>query len=1177
MATDFTQDTVLHFLQSSGGSVKNSDLLLHFRNFIRDHADRDRNREHFKKFVNSVATVQQLDGVSYVVLRKKFGGLVPGGGDQGSSGPVRPAGKNKQPYPENAKRNPAVRAEKPRQKPPLKEVTTPAPPGDSDGKTVLSAAGIVLNNNNNNLETSFNLRQQQVIKTPEACVRPAAAEVVSQISEKKQVRISTLSEPPAQGQLTKVGHLRVGPSLPPEPTPVVSSIRHDGAVSQQPPVPEPLRGRQYEGALQQERPLHPQVVPHRIRHRPSYKTAVSYDEDEEEEDEVPMRPGSAGGAWPVSTALGDKGRAMSASSPCIVDPPTPPSIVSSSSSSSERKLPKIYIHDVKGEMLPSGGSDRRLESGVGVRGQWAGPGSGPGSAPIDPMSTRCSLPSEVGHHSPSPDRTPEVLPHHDVLMDHRYPQPAGVQLEPRQGLGQQLLSSHSSILSSSSDTGSPRGSGWNSSYGDLQARSAEVVSQIPEKKQVRISSLSEPPAQGRLTKVGQLRVGPSLPPEPTPVVSAIRHDGAVSQQPPVPEPLRGRQYEGALQQERPLHPQVVPHRIRHRPSYKTAVSYDEDEEEEDKVPMRPGSAGGAWPISNPLGDIGRAMSASSPCIVDPPTPPSIVSSSSSSSERKLPKIYIHDVKGEMLPSGGSDWRLESGVGVRGQWAGPGSGPGSAPIDPMSTRCSLPSKVGHHSPSPDRTPEVLPHHDALMDHRYPQPAGVQLEPRQGLGQQLLSSHSSILSSSSDTGSPRGSGWNSSYGDLQARSGKAGDGSIIQEVLHRTQRTKFESVMHHVKSKTLAPWHRSSEYLYDYQESTAHDQPRHVSTDDLYNNREGADSSESSTFSPVQPQSTAVVRRLNSQVRSRMCRSLGADLDQILQEEARGGVEGGSEAARLNRLHLISSSLSLHYNLSSSSLSSCSTPPRCHSLADLVEGVEGKGLRRSLPAASSSSTAPHEGPSRQSLVPLESREHTWLVKGAAGAWPDIYSLFREDSSLLNRRDFISGFTVLHWIAKHGDHRALNTLWYGAEKAGLAFDINARSTCGHTPLHIAAIHGHKNIMRLLVSKFKANLKLRDTAGKKPWQYLSCTASSDVFQLLGAPPQAAWREEVGVGRVEKSLKSEQHQRRRRRHHFSSASGERPLTISGTTKVKRSSSIAAFLKHKSLRGFQGHQSDSSI
>lgn len=64
--------------------------------------------------------------------------------------------------------------------------------------------------------------------------------------------------------------------------------------------------------------------------------------------------------------------------------------------------------------------------------------------------------------------------------------------------------------------------------------------------------------------------------------------------------------------------------------------------------------------------------------------------------------------------------------------------------------------------------------------------------------------------------------------------------------------------------------------------------------------------------------------------------------------------------------------------------------------------------------------------QSVVPLEAREHAWLVKGASGAWPDVYSLFREDSSLLNRKDFISGFTVLHWIAKHGEHRVLNTLW-------------------------------------------------------------------------------------------------------------------------------------------------------
>uniref|UniRef100_A0A4W6D6L0 SOWAHA-C winged helix-turn-helix domain-containing protein n=1 Tax=Lates calcarifer TaxID=8187 RepID=A0A4W6D6L0_LATCA len=182
--------------------------------------------------------------------------------------------------------------------------------------------------------------------------------------------------------------------------------------------------------------------------------------------------------------------------------------------------------------------------------------------------------------------------------------------------------------------------------------------------------------------------------------------------------------------------------------------------------------------------------------------------------------------------------------------------------------------------------------------------------------------------------------------------------------------------------------------------------------------------------------------------------------------------------------------------------------------------------------------------QSLVPLEPREHTWLVKGAAGAWPDIYSLFREDSSLLNKRDFISGFTVLHWIAKHGDHRVLNTLWYVyfalSHSLLLFFDINARSTCGHTPLHIAAIHGNKNIMRLLVNKFSADVRLRDTAGKRPWQYLSHTAPVEIFHLLGAPARAAMGGDGGVRRVDTSWEQQQQQHRRRRHHLSSASGER-------------------------------------
>ncbi|XP_039636315.1 uncharacterized protein LOC120545795 [Perca fluviatilis] len=907
MATEFSQDTLLYFLQSSGGSVKNSDLLLHFRHFIRDHADQKRNREQFKKFVNSLATVKQIDGVSYVILRKKFKGHVTGGGEGGSSEPPPlSARKNAEPSPEDAKLSPAWSTEKPRQK--LREVTTPAPLGVIPGKTILPAAGIVLNNNNNsNMERNLNLKQkrQQVISTPELCGRPAAAQAVSQISETAQVKTPGLSEPfaPDQCRPTKAQH-RVGFGLPPGITPAVAALRHHGETSQQLPVPETLRGReacpQPEGGLHQKPPLHP------------------------------------------------------------------------------------------------------------------------------------------------------------------------------------------------------------------------------------IS----------------------------------------------------------------LQPQASPRHIRLRQSYKSAVSCDEEEE----VQIRQCSAGGARSLNTPLSDMGRAISASSPCILDPPVSPSVVSSSSSSSsERKLPENYVQDVERATMNPRGSGWSLESGVGQRGLEPGSVSG--------ESTRQSLPLEAERYMASPDRATEVVPHHDAHADRRYSQPAGVRQGPNPSQGEWQSSSHSSIFSPSSDAGPskppPRGLGCNSSYDDLQARAGETGGGSKIQEALERAQGEKLASVTHRANSKTTAPWHNSTGRLHDDQEPTArlspfhyssdylHDNhnstpsmaPWHLSTGDIYDRGE-AESSEGSTSSPPPGLHPAVARQLSSHLRSRMCRSLGADLDQLSQEESRAG--GGSEAARLNRLHLISSSLSLRYNLSSSSLSSCSTPPRCQSLADLDEGVKwrgggggGGGGRRSSPIAASS-TARLEGPSRQSMVPLEPREHAWLVKGAAGAWPDIYTLFREDSSLLNKQDFISGFTVLHWIAKHGDHRVLNTLWYGVEKAGLTFNMNAKSTCGHTPLHIAAIHGNKNIMRLLVNKFNADVKLRDTAGKKAWQYLSSTAQPEVFQLLGAPSRPPGGGDGGV--VREDQEPRQQTPRRRRHHLSFASsGERPLTMSGTTRVKRSTSIAAFLKHKSLLQFHGHQSDSSV
>uniref|UniRef100_A0A8C2D9W1 SOWAHA-C winged helix-turn-helix domain-containing protein n=1 Tax=Cyprinus carpio TaxID=7962 RepID=A0A8C2D9W1_CYPCA len=161
--------------------------------------------------------------------------------------------------------------------------------------------------------------------------------------------------------------------------------------------------------------------------------------------------------------------------------------------------------------------------------------------------------------------------------------------------------------------------------------------------------------------------------------------------------------------------------------------------------------------------------------------------------------------------------------------------------------------------------------------------------------------------------------------------------------------------------------------------------------------------------------------------------------------------------------------------------------------------------SSPAGStrSLSTSVHDGSfsSKHSSIPLDPREHDWFVKAALGTWTDIYALFRDDPNLLTKRDFISGFTVVHWIAKHGDHRVLNTLWYGVNKVGMTLDVNAKTLGGYTPLHLAAIHGHKKLIRLLVQKFKADVRIRDSSGKRPWQYLSKDEQRDILELLGAP----------------------------------------------------------------------------
>ncbi|GAB5566695.1 ankyrin repeat domain-containing protein SOWAHA [Prionailurus iriomotensis] len=139
---------------------------------------------------------------------------------------------------------------------------------------------------------------------------------------------------------------------------------------------------------------------------------------------------------------------------------------------------------------------------------------------------------------------------------------------------------------------------------------------------------------------------------------------------------------------------------------------------------------------------------------------------------------------------------------------------------------------------------------------------------------------------------------------------------------------------------------------------------------------------------------------------------------------------------------------------------------------------------------------------SAVPLEPTEHEWLVRAAAGCWThQLHGLLLRDRGLAAKRDFISGFTALHWAAKSGDREMALQLVEVARRGGAPVDVNARSHGGYTPLHLAALHGHEDAAVLLVVRLGAQVHVRDHSGRRAYQYLPPGASYALRRLLGDP----------------------------------------------------------------------------
>uniref|UniRef100_A0A3P8Z735 SOWAHA-C winged helix-turn-helix domain-containing protein n=1 Tax=Esox lucius TaxID=8010 RepID=A0A3P8Z735_ESOLU len=136
-----------------------------------------------------------------------------------------------------------------------------------------------------------------------------------------------------------------------------------------------------------------------------------------------------------------------------------------------------------------------------------------------------------------------------------------------------------------------------------------------------------------------------------------------------------------------------------------------------------------------------------------------------------------------------------------------------------------------------------------------------------------------------------------------------------------------------------------------------------------------------------------------------------------------------------------------------------------------------------------------------VPMETAAHEWLVKSAAGLWGQLDRLLLQDPQLAQTKDFISGFTALHWAAKGGNTRMVRSILDVSRKRGVELDVNRKTRAGYTALHVAAIHGRHAVIALLVRDYGASVDLRDNDGKKPYHYLEKGTSWKISELLGDP----------------------------------------------------------------------------
>ncbi|KAG7999413.1 Ankyrin repeat domain-containing protein SOWAHC [Nibea albiflora] len=160
-----------------------------------------------------------------------------------------------------------------------------------------------------------------------------------------------------------------------------------------------------------------------------------------------------------------------------------------------------------------------------------------------------------------------------------------------------------------------------------------------------------------------------------------------------------------------------------------------------------------------------------------------------------------------------------------------------------------------------------------------------------------------------------------------------------------------------------------------------------------------------------------------------------------------------------------------------------------------------------------------------ITLDPLEHEWMMCASDGEWSTLCSLLSTDPTLVLRKDFITGFTCLHWAAKQGKPELMALIINFAKQHNVPVSVDTRSNTGYTPLHIAAMHNHMEVVKLLVGAYNADVEIRDYSGKKACQYLTDNVSVDMRDIIGAyersESERADRRARGSWRFSKVLQS--------------------------------------------------------